>query len=128
MLKRLSTPCNMASSALVFTPRSQRALPWSIEARHLLRVVPDPSSVVRPSKSPCDYLQLCFRQFPIHVAYRHLITPSRGRHFRCGVLSKRHGSCCYRITSPSQPLACGTWLPRGRQSLVTPQSLPLAVQ
>jgi hypothetical protein len=126
-------PCLITTwqySASNFTPRSHNALPRSFEVRCLLRVVPDPSSVVRPSKLPWDNVHFRARRLPSSGCRRHLLAPCTfcGRYFRSGGLSRHQHFCFHRNTTPSQPPACGASLPRGRPSLVHPQSLPPAVQ
>jgi hypothetical protein len=96
----------------------------------LLRVVPDPSSVVRPYKFPWDNVQFRPDNCPLVDADRHLLAPCTfcGRYFRSGGLSRHRHYCFHLNTTPSQPLACGASLPRGRPSPVHPQALPPAVQ
>jgi hypothetical protein len=49
MLKRLRMPYDLAILRLGFYPPFPQCAPRSFEVRCLLRVVPDPSSVLRPS-------------------------------------------------------------------------------
>jgi hypothetical protein len=69
-----------------FLPRFHNALPRSFEVRWLLRVVPGPSSVVRPSKFPRDNVHYRARQLPKSGCRS---PPCRIVHFLRTILSER---------------------------------------
>jgi hypothetical protein len=85
------------------------ALPSPVEIPRLLRVVPDPSSVVRSSKfSRATMCTFSPYNCPLD-ADRHLLAPCAfcERYFLSSGLSKQRHSCSHRNTTPSQRPVCG---------------------
>jgi hypothetical protein len=59
MLERLPLPCVSAILRLDFYPSLPQCGRSSVEVRWLLRVIPDTSSLVHPSKFLSDYVHFC---------------------------------------------------------------------